>query len=240
MLKINCINYSTLALLLLMVGCRYTSENQCGAPYDMPTYVEVLVTDFNGKPLPNKVVQTAGSASKDIETTDVNGFAKAHFLWLDGCFSDYCEFWSLSASDDYNMVATNVVLSPTSSTPKGNVSVTIKETIKMDSLINISLRLKSERTDIDHVELTVYAAGHKTTDCYTDKATSQPMYHDFGKLYITTPTSRLDTVVSIKAYKTFTFGITARLYTKASTFSYDKNLRISTFEARDTILFNTF
>ena len=55
MLKINCINYSTLALLLLMVGCRYTSENQCGAPYDMPTYVEVLVTDFNGKPLPNKV-----------------------------------------------------------------------------------------------------------------------------------------------------------------------------------------
>jgi hypothetical protein len=241
MKSIYCI---AVGVLLLMVGC-LNLESDCTEYRNMPTSVEILVTDLNGKPLPNQLVRGYSYSTKKVyQETDANGFVKTNFIWADACGSP--EYWSITAEEKNNMASTNCVYSPAGYTPKDNVSVTVKDTIRMDSFAIIPLRLKCARTDIIRYELAVFTAGLNLNKISGStepikKGTNQPVYHDFGKYTITTSTTPLDTVVYFKAFKNFAFKIDATLYSKTNTAVFPSTiLHHNTFERRDTVLMNVY
>lgn len=185
----------------------------------------VFLKDMSGKPLANRWLFLSGYVAKsDSAQTDKDGRVAFNTLWFLGNDSGKTD-WSIAPKRDNKLIPVDFIFPPFID----EKAVSITDTIKMDSLRDIKIRLKSLRTDLSGYEVVVgntgyvpgYSAGNQPRE-YSDSFIPFPSVHNevkvnYGvtfKISYSGITTSLDTVINIKAFSKAGFGIFMYAYYK--------------------------
>ena len=217
-MKIKLIIVALLSLLFASCECECCSCE--GALFE----ANVFVVDMDGKPIVGKKINIL--AGYGIFRTDKNGFLKFSGKWS----ADSNSSWKLSVEDSSDFRAINYLESPISYTPE-NEKVTITDTIRIDVLKPITIRLKTSSNNVDRIFLSV---SHKSeSNSYGNVV--QVVKRDFLTLN-KSATPQLDTTIQVNVYSKAAFYIESEM-TFENPFSFlNQKVYFGNFEKRDTVL----
>jgi hypothetical protein len=217
-MKIQLVIIAILSLLIESCQCECCSCE--GALFE----ANVIVIDMDGKPIVSKKIDI--NAANGIFRTDKNGFLKFSSKWG----ADNYIAWKLSVEDSSDFKAINFLESPISYTPE-NEKLTITDTIRMDVLKPITIRLKTSSNDIDRVFLSV---------------THNPDFKSYGQVvkvarrdfltFTKSASPQLDTTIQVNIYSKAAFYISSNMTFKNPVSFLNRNVYFGDFEKRDTVL----
>jgi hypothetical protein len=210
-------------LSLLVTSCKLDCEC-CGCEGAL-FEANVFVFDMDGKPMVGKKIDISGGYG--IFRTDKNGFLKFTSKWS---ADSYIE-WKLLIVDSSDYKSVNFLKSPVTYTPV-NEKVTIADTIRMDTLKRLTIRLKTSKSNVDRLFLSVL----RESDSDSYGKVSQAVKRDFITLY-KSASPQLDTTIQIEVYSKAAFKIRSEMVFKNPVSVVNRNLNILNFEKRDSILF---
>ena len=222
--------------------------------------VIVYLKDMYGNPIANRWTYLSGYLSaRDSLQTDKDGRVAYNTIW--SLYNDSGDIdWSLAPKKDKKYTPVNFVF-PTRMSEK---EISITDTIKMDTLKNIKIRLKSLRNDLVEYSILFGRSGYKPGYnngmngenyqprifnvqylLYFPQLPAPPVHNslkvdygiDFGK-YRSAKLPSQDTVINIKAYSKAAFSIVIRPYYVGNLLLPDKELIVKENQDRNgTILF---
>ena len=211
----------------------------------------VYLKDMNGNPIADRWTYSVGYLKvKDSMKTDKDGRTSINTIWYQ-YFDDENTFWSLAPKKDNKYIPVNFVFPP--NVEEKEISIT--DTMKMDTLKDIKIRLKSLRNDLIKYNIAIGRSGYipsklvyggiKPTT-FSDEFFPAPTVHNsikvnygivFGK-YKSANLPSQDTVINVKAYSKAAFSIVIRPYYVGNLLLPDKELIVKENQDRNgTILF---
>jgi hypothetical protein len=217
-MKIQLVIIAMLSLLNSSCECECCSCE--GALFE----ANVVVVDMDGKPMVGKKIDI--SPAYGIFRTDKNGFLKFSGKWgADSYFS-----WKISVGDSSDSTAINFLTSPISYTPE-NEKVTITDTIRIDVLKPITIRLKTSSNNVDRIFLSVT---HKPNSNSYGQVV-QVVKRDF-LTFNKSASPQLDTTIQVNVYSKAAFYISSGMTFKNPVSFLNRNVYFENFEKRDTVL----
>jgi hypothetical protein len=218
-MKIQLVIIAILSLLIESCTCECCSCE--GALFE----ANVVVVDMDGKPMVGKKIDI--SPAYGIFRTDKNGFLKFSSKWsADSYFS-----WKLSVADSSDFKAVNFLESLTSYTPE-NEKLTINDTIRIDALKRITIRLKTSKSNVDEMYLSVLRDSYLESSGKVSKAVKR----DFLTL-TKSKLSQLDTTIQVEVYSKAAFKIQSSVRFKNPFSGISRDTVFKDFEKRDSVLF---
>lgn len=242
------------AFLCAFSSCFVFDSGDCGPCRVVPVEANVTLADASGKALKQTTVILKGYVinQERPQLTNENGQTQYQFDWqYNGSGS---AFWVILAEEtaDYQMV--NLLTSPNGYN-ESEGTVTLRDTIKMDSLVYFKIRVKTNRTDVANLSLSALREGIDPLPAkfsggsnisgfdYSGRSTESPVYRaikkDFLKHNAPTSTPQLDTTFSLKVFARTAFKINATMGFKTNT-STTQNFNVPAKAARDSIFLIQF
>jgi hypothetical protein len=238
-------------LLFAAFSCTFSScflnpDSDCGHCRIVPVEANVTLADASGKALKQKnlILSGYGIYPKRAQLTDENGQTQYLFDWSYNGSGK--ALWVIQAEEttDYQMV--NLLSAPSG----GNGSegtVTLRDTIKMDSLVNFKIRVKTNRTDVTYLSLSALRegiapltrnfSGTYESFYYNGRTTESPVYQSIKRVFLNhyapTSTPQLDTTFSLKVFARTGFKIAATMSFRPNN-STTQNFNIPAKSARDS------
>jgi hypothetical protein len=176
------------------------------------------------KPIVGKKINI--NAANGIFRTDKNGFLKFSSKWS----ADSYSAWKLSVEDSSDFRAINYLESPISYTPE-NEKVTITDTIRIDVLKPITIRLKTSSNNADRIFLSVT---HKPNSTSYGQVV-QVVKRDF-LTFNKSASPQLDTTIQVNVYSKAALYIQSGMTFKNPVSFLNRNVYFENFEKRDTVL----
>jgi hypothetical protein len=217
-MKIQLVIIAILSLLIESCQCECCSCE--GALFE----ANVIVIDMDGKPIVGKKINI--NAANGIFRTDKNGFLKFSSKWS----ADSYSAWKLSVEDSSDFRAINYLESPISYTPE-NEKVTITDTIRIDVLKPITIRLKTSSNNADRIFLSVT---HKPNSTSYGQVV-QVVKRDF-LTFNKSASPQLDTTIQVNVYSKAALYIQSGMTFKNPVSFLNRNVYFENFEKRDTVL----
>ena len=205
---------------LLFIAC----DSECNGCESLLFEANVVVVDISGKPIVGKKVFVTGRATANL-VTDKNGRIKFNDVWST---SNFGSSWKLFLEESDSLRSINY-LEPTNFNNE-NEKFTINDTIKVDSLKLITVRLRSSKTTLTNLYLSAFV---DKSGVYN--AIIQPTKRDFIRFNNKIPKSQLDTTIQFKAYSKMGFTIQGGVGFNAVDNS-GKTIFVKDFEKRDSFL----
>jgi hypothetical protein len=245
-------------LLFAAFSCAFSScfldSGDCGPCRVVPVEANVTLADASGKVLKQTTVILKGYGinKERPQLTDENGQTQYLFDWQYNGSGE--AFWVILAEEttDYQMV--NLLTSPKSYN-ESEGTVTLRDTIKMDSLAHFKIRVKTNRTDVANLSVSALREGidplpQKFSGSsgisgfnYNGRTTESPVYRaikkDFLKHNAPTSTPQLDTTFSLKVFARTGFKIAATMGFKTNT-TITQNFNVPAKTARDSVFLIQF
>ncbi|MDZ7877627.1 MAG: hypothetical protein U5L45_08150 [Saprospiraceae bacterium] len=227
-----------------------------------PVEAAVTLVDFKGQPLKNRVVFVEGYGTiRKEQLTDDKGQTQLNFNW-DGYNESGTSVWAIQAVEDTSFKMTNLLFSPNGG--HGNSrKYTIADTIRMDTLRPLKIRVKTNRTDLEYLRLQVsyegigldrlksyggfYSTGTQTIPVYRDSPSwssyywiKQPVNRSFVNHGKTTTTPQLDTTFQTRVFAHTNFKILCLILYKNTPKENIKELTFNPTVSRDSVLLLAF
>ena len=194
-------------LIGLNTGCQSDSSGSIKAPVD----VTLTLTDTKGNVLKNRSVSLSGFDVKSPQNkqTDANGQAQFSFVWST---DDYGTAWACQATEDADFKMVNVMMSPRCCGPGMSGQVTVRDTVKMDSLKAFKVRLKSKSTNVTSLNVQVTRDGIEPLPLpFTGKSSTREGRQDIRRTFFSqifkVNSTQLDTTLSMKVYQNTSFDL---------------------------------
>ena len=215
-----------LLFCLAQIACRARYEClDCDAA---PVEINVVIADMSGKPLTNKKVTAEGFRINQAAISDINGRVSLSFKW----FSDPDagqKAWRVSVAEANDSYKTLDFIEGPSYTPLQKY--TINDTIKMDTLKTMSVRLKTNRSDVRSISV--------NADIRNDYSATvkKKVERTLGSFSVFTNTPQLDTTVQIKVFAKAAFQLSSSMYFGNNPLNTRRDTTIKAFANRDSVVF---
>ena len=212
---------------LFIASCQVESNNTLD--------INGVLLDMDGKPLSGfNIDQKRGGTVFHTFKTDNKGQFNGHFSWN----SDEALVWSLSISDTIGYKAVNYLESTNPYVPHA-AKIAVVDTLRMDVLKPITLHIKTNRSDIRSLQVSV-SGGNYSVYSLAYSHISKPQKRVFLNTYKLSSTPQLDTTIVIQAYSKAGFDITSTLYFKNDPLVISKSMEVLNYAKRDTVFLFEF
>ncbi len=197
--------------------------------------IDLTVLDMDNKPISGVTLGpytyqngvTARSFLNQTYLTDAKGQIHVNYVFPIDSYTD----WTLAATDFNDFKAINYVKSPYSYTPEHKKITTI-DTIRMDVVKPMTLRFKSNKTDVQGLFLRVYV-----DDYLTYIKVKRDFYYNITPHLLGTA---LDTTIQVNAYSKAELYISAGLRFQNSTLNVYQSKKLDNYERRDSVILFQF
>jgi hypothetical protein len=247
----------SLFTILLQSSCSEADCTDCGEPVE----ATVILTDAKGQTLKNRQVSVSGwLMTRQTQSTDDKG--RAHFNFFGAGFNESGPaVWVIQSLEDANWKMVNLMVSPTGgggTSPK----LTITDSIKMDSLTTFKVRVKTSRTDVTYLRLSVLHEGMKIGPKLSDPINGTEYFQNpqtravgnisyflirqnLERVFLlhekATSTPQLDTTFQMSVFANTAFTVNCNMYYKTTpTTQSDLKRTVSATASRDSVLLIQF
>jgi hypothetical protein len=192
--------------------------------------IDLSVLDMDNKPITNVTVgpyiypngNNTYSFFKQTYQTDAKGQIHFNYVFPIDSYTD----WTLAVGDFNDYKPVNFIKSPYSYTPS-HKKITVIDTIRMDVLKPITLRFKSNRTDIKSLNINVFRSNYPVSTNISRDFYFKTINRSSGVL--------LDTTIQVNAYSKAEFTISSRMNFSNAPLDVSKSKVINNYVRRDTV-----
>ncbi len=219
-------------LCLSVSSCFFLDCECCGCEGGI-FEAQVAVVDMDNKPIKDIAVGSKWQYSLTISRVSTNEQGQAAFKINWG--PDVSTSLTLAATDGAGYKAVNYLEGPYRYTPEHKV-ITFIDTIKMDVLRPISIRLSTKRTDVKNVALFVERNDYP----YLTSQYKKVERRSFITLNNATNTPQLDTTIQVNVYSKASFNIYGRLSFKNAPVDSSYGIFVPDYANRDSVFLLAF
>ena len=211
-------------LSLSLSGCLRLFE-ECPDCLSSAVDLTAVVVDMDNKPMQGIVVnsQLPEKVSGGNFVTDKQGQISLKFVWPPNSSSS----WSLKVEDKLDLKTVNNLAGSYAPTAE---KITITDTIRIDTLKTIKIRLKTNRTDANGIGCTT-----STNYFATSQIFRKPIDRTFDYLNRTRQASPIDTVIQMRAYSKAAFRIRSSMTFVNTGFTGLRDTLIKDYGQRDSV-----
>lgn len=151
-------------ILYFFIFTAFTLLSSCLEPIGsgqavIPVEATAIITDGKEQALKNRLVSASGyGLSRITGLTDENGHVHFNFLWYVYNESGPA-IWVIQPVEDTIFKMVNLMVTPGDGGIGGSSKLTIRDSLKMDSLTSFKVRVKTTRTDVNFLSLSVLHEG---------------------------------------------------------------------------------
>jgi hypothetical protein len=195
-------------ICLSISSCILGGYPACPVSYFQPFETTVKVIDKNGQPVANREVfainSTGGGNSGSIASAKTDNTGKAILKYQLSHNCEQTHYGIIVAKEDDSFQPVNAITHKNNEKDKVMDSIKLSGTIWMDSLVSFNLRIKSNKNNVDTLDIFIYAnRGDNDTTIY--------IYRQFKRTIDFRVAALLDTIVSVKVYSKATFNVSNSL-----------------------------
>ncbi len=244
--------------LLLMSACSFL-DSDYGCCREVPIAATVTVTDLKGNALKNRDVSLSGYRiySKRVQKTDEKGQTQFDFYWYGN--NSGCAIWAIQAVENTDFKMVNLMLAPNCGGPNEG-KVTLRDSIRMDSLKTMTIRVKTPRSDLNSLSLIVardvgitplneafngsdypsYVEYNYNNGQYGNPKVRQEIRQTFLEHRKPTNTPMLDTTFQVKVFANVAFKVTSGVNFTTEPKYLTRSVSVSATASRDSVLLIQF
>ena len=211
-------------LCLSLLGCSSPFE-ECPNCLSSAVDITAVVVDMDNKPMQGIVVNSKlpDALGSSNLFTDKQGQISLKFVWSRNSSSS----WSLKVEDKLDLKTVNYLAGPYLPTAE---KITITDTIRIDTLKTIKIRLKTNRTDANGIGCTTSAGYLSTSQIFRT-----PIARTFDFLNRTRQASPIDTVIQMRVYSKAAFRISRSMTFVNTGFTGWRDTLIKDYGQRDSV-----